>query len=113
MGLSTTKLGASIMERENGGIPMTESTGYRLTIEDHDRSWVEDRAADVHGAPARTGDWWTDRDGRRVEGYEPGGSCGGCGWRPDDGDPMAVAGSRQRVSLAGRNRVNWMGVAVS
>jgi hypothetical protein len=55
---------------------------YRLTIEDYDPSWVEDRMADVHGM--RYGShWWTDRDGRHVEGYETGAVCGGCGWRPE------------------------------
>jgi hypothetical protein len=60
---------------------------YRLTIEDLDPSWVEGRAADVHGMPAGTGHWWADRDGRYVEGYEPDVTCGGCGWRLDE-DPI-------------------------
>jgi hypothetical protein len=60
----------------------TKDIVYRLTIEDHDPSWVEDRTPDVHGMPAGTGHYWTDRDGRLVEGYEPGAVCGGCGWDP-------------------------------
>jgi hypothetical protein len=58
---------------------------YRLTIEDHDPTWSEwhlDRMPDVHGMPYGK-HWWTDRHGRRVEGYETGAVCGGCGWRPD------------------------------
>ena len=74
---------------------MTDRTRfYRLTIEDHDPSWVEDRLPDVHGAPAADGHWWSDASGAAVNGYEPGAVCGGCGWRPDPptidpGDPFA------------------------
>jgi len=67
-----------------------ENTVYRLTIEDLDPTWSEwhlDRLPDVHGMPAGTGHFWTDLHGRRIEGYEAGGSCGGCGWRPDEVAP--------------------------
>lgn len=66
---------------------MPDPKGYRITIDDLDPTWSEWHAArlpDVHGKPAGSGHWWTDRHGLRVEGYEDGGSCGGCGWRPDD-----------------------------
>ncbi len=61
----------------------------RLTIDDLDPSWSEwhaDRLPDVHGRPSGTGHFWVDSAGRRVDGYEPGGYCGGCGWRPPE-DP--------------------------
>jgi hypothetical protein len=62
---------------------------YRLTIEDLNPSWSEwssGRRADVHGAPAGA-HWWIDRDGGRVNGYEEGSRCGGCGWRPESAEP--------------------------
>ncbi len=65
---------------------MDDPRNYRLTIDDRDPTWSEwnaDRLPDVHGAPAGTGHFWVDKDGRHVNGYEAGGSCGGCGWRPD------------------------------
>lgn len=71
---------------------LDDPTRYRITIEDLDPTaseWHSDRLPDVHGMPAGTGHYWTDRIGRRVEGYEPGAVCGGCGWRPDDGEPDA------------------------
>jgi hypothetical protein len=69
---------------------MKDPKDYRITIEDLDPTWSEwhsDRLPDVHGMPAGTGHYWTDRRGARVDGYEAGGSCGGCGWSPDE-DPI-------------------------
>jgi hypothetical protein len=63
----------------------TDPRYYRLTVDDFDPSWAEwhaDRLADVHGARASDGHYWT-LNGRWVDGYEPGAVCGGCGWRPD------------------------------
>jgi hypothetical protein len=68
---------------------------YRLTIEDLDPSWAEwhaNRLSDVHGVPAGTGHFWVDRDGRRTDGYEDNGYCGGCGWRPDAATPDERSG---------------------
>ena len=65
---------------------MDDPRNYRLTIDDSDPSWAEwnaDRLPDVHGVPAGNGHFWLDRDGRRTSGYDEGGYCGGCGWRPD------------------------------
>ena len=67
---------------------------YRLTIDDLDPTWTEwqaDRLPDVHGMPAETGHHWRDRDGNRVDGYEPGAYCGLCGWRLDVVDPEPAA----------------------
>ena len=73
--------------------PPDDSARYRLTIDDLDPSWSEwhaDRSPDVHGMPAGTGHFWTDANGVRVTGYEPGASCGGCGWQPDEDDPSTA-----------------------
>jgi hypothetical protein len=87
---------------------MDDPRRYRLTIDDSDPSWAErnaDRLADVHGAPAEAGHFWLDEGGRRSYGYEVGGYCGGCGWRPDGatGDGLAPgtmeAGAITAVSL--------------
>jgi hypothetical protein len=64
------------------GTTVTYPDRYRLTIQDYDPSWPEDRPADVHGMPYGE-HWWVDRAGRRVTGYETGAVCGGCSWRPD------------------------------
>lgn len=74
---------------------LDDPTRYGLTIEDHDPTWSEwhaDRLPDVHGAPAGFGHYWTDKHGKMTEGYEDGGSCGGCGWRPDEGEPPLALG---------------------
>jgi hypothetical protein len=67
---------------------MTEQTPFRLTIDDSDPTWSEwhaERLPDVHGTGA--GHWWIDRNGRPVEGYEPGATCR-CGWRPEAPDRL-------------------------
>jgi hypothetical protein len=91
---SQHRLGGEVLRREGlPGLgepaegPVKETTVSRLTIEDLDPTWSEwhlDRLPDVHGMPAGTGHFWTDGHGRRVEGYEAGRSCGGCGWRPNE-----------------------------
>ncbi len=87
---------------------MKDTTVYRLTIEDLDPTWSEwhlNRLPDVHGMPAGTGHFWTDRNGHAVDGFEAGGSCGGCGWRPDeDAGTRHVPPSRSRTSRRGTLR---------
>jgi hypothetical protein len=76
----------------------------RLTIDDLDPTWSEwhrDRLPDVHGMPDGARHWWTDRNGRSVDGFETGGSCGGCGWPPDEGGASRVI-AREKTAIPTR-----------
>jgi hypothetical protein len=73
------------------------SVGVLPTSQDHDRLSRSDVVRMASRSPARrprdagrSGHHWIDRHGRVVDGWADGGSCGGCGWRPDDPEPATA-----------------------